>query len=156
MYTSQLGIRRTRISNHCPEAYSLTVLGSAALPAIVQDRFFSRVGNYRPHQLIGMMEKHDGYKQMTHSDIGHREHHQATENHHEHHGVLEHLHDVKGLVRNKVTLPLPWDEFDGVRKLDGRARVQGSADGVGAYFRRGFWLWGDIYAELWASHFNGE
>jgi hypothetical protein len=53
-------------------------------------------------------------KRMAHRNIGHREHHQATENHHEHHRVLEHLHDVEGLVRNEVTLPLPWDKFDGI------------------------------------------
>ena len=60
---------------------------------------------------------------MTCHDIGHREHHQAAKDHDEHHGILEHLHDAEGLVRNKVALLLPWDEFDGVRKLDGRGRV---------------------------------
>ena len=53
-------------------------------------------------------------------NIRHREHHHATEDHHEHHRILEHLQDIERLVRNKVVLPLPWDEFDGVGKLDGR------------------------------------
>lgn len=94
------------------------MLGSAALPAIVQGPSFSEMRRCRLRQLSAEEVMH--IKEMTHRDIGHREHHQATENHHEHHGVLEHLHDAEGLVRNKVALPLPWDEFDGIWKLDGR------------------------------------
>ena len=60
---------------------------------------------------------------FSHHDIGHGEHHHAAENHDEHHGILEDQHDAKGLMWDEVAVPLPWDEFDGIRKLDGRGRV---------------------------------
>lgn len=51
-------------------------------------------------------------------------------------------------MRDEVAVPSPRDEFDGIRKFDGRGRVYGSPDGVGTYFGRGFGLWRDIDAEL--------
>jgi hypothetical protein len=46
--TVQHGMRRTRIANRRSEGHSLTVLGSAVLPAIVQDPSFSEMRQYRP------------------------------------------------------------------------------------------------------------
>jgi hypothetical protein len=89
-------------------------------------------------------------QRRAHHNVRHREHHQAAENRDEHHGILEHQHDVEGLMRNKVALPLSRNELDGVGKLDGRRRVQRSADGVGAHFGRGFRVWRDIDTELQA------
>jgi hypothetical protein len=123
------------------------VLGSAALPAILRDPSFSTARNQEERKII--------YQRRAHHNIRHREHHQATENRDEHHGTLEHHHDVEGLMWNKVALPLPRNELDGVGKFDGRRRAQGCADGVGTYFGRGFRLCGDVDTELQALRSTG-
>ena len=142
--TVQCGITRTWTSSRRSVEHSEPVLGSAAPPAIVRDPCFSMARDQEPHG--GVI-----HERRAHHDVGHREHHQAAENHDEHHGILEHLHDVEGLMRNKVALPLPRHELDGMGKLDGRRRVQRSADCVGTHFERGFRLWRDIDAELQVS-----
>ena len=142
--TVQCGMTRTWTSSRRSVEHSEPVLGSAAPPAIIRDPCFSTARDQGLHGKIIHLR-------CAHHDVRHREHHQAAEDHDEHHGILEHLHNVEGLMRNKVALPLPRHELDGVGKLDGRRRVQRSADCVRTHFERGFRLWGDIDAELQVS-----
>ena len=64
------------------------------------------------------------------------------------------MHNVERLGRDEVVLHLPRNEFDGVRKLNGRTRVQRRANAVGGNFGRGIVLWGDVDAELRASRYG--